>query len=1384
MEVDLAVCDALETDSAKRHAPLLHEIFEFQAALRPDSTAVEFVELGRRLTYGELDARANHLADYLRQVGLQPNDIVGIFLPRGIEQYVAMLGILKAGGSYLPIDAAFPEDRVRFTLQDAGACFVITAKGLISAGIASEAEPLLLDDLPKTDAVAASQAYGLELSAATAPEDFCYVIYTSGSTGRPKGVAISHRNAVTFVQALTEVYGVRSTDRIFQGFSIAFDASLEEIWMAFATGATLVVGTVDAMHVVDELPKRLEEFGITVFSTTPSLLSVMPRAELPALRLLIMGGEAARPDIIDKWTRPGRGLLNTYGPTEATVVATYAWCRPGTPVTIGRPLPGYHVLLLDQSGCEVPHGHEGELCIGGSGVSLCGYLNHPELNQSRFFDCDGTRFYRSGDLAQRDATGQLCYLGRIDGQVKIRGFRVELEEIETQLLLATPCETAVVALQQHPVRGSELVAFLVSRKLVAHDLRALRAALRRNLPAYMVPTHFLHLYPSEVPRLTSGKVNRRALPHPGSGRHVPQPPQADVRAPDEEPASETEAKLLSIFHRVLGERLAPSESFFDYGGNSMQAALAISCCREDHMLECLSIRDLYENPTARSLAIRLEVCRSRAAGTELAPRAPLTDAGHRLHRVSTKQYVLCVIAQTAVTLGLFTTGVYLIVCGLWIAASVGAWLMDDPWLVRNASMPVIVLAVACCGFLFPLLALAASLGLGLLLKRLLIGQFQEGDYPLWSWGYFRWWVADVIERPQRRLADYFNGSPLAAVFYRIQGARIGKNVYLAAGLSEPELVTIEDGASISSGALLRTHAFADGLLKLRRIHIGKNCFLGTHSVVGGGVRMGDNCKLHAFSALVPGIVTPEGTEWFGSPASRIDKPENNLSQLLRKHERESQPGDFWGHPLAALKVLMLQYLYTWAFGLITLVPILASLATLLWLEWATGGGPALSQLFHLSSLSGLASWPACGAVSTLNLWILLPWAFVSATVSFMARLGAIIAGKWILVGRIRPGTHPINSHAFVRRWFVRRLMDYLVSPSGARGATETLLMPTICRALGMKVGRGTEVSDVAGFQPDLVSLGEYSMLADRCQLGDPVVHCGRMTLAPVAIGDRTFVGNGAQVPITTPRVGNSSLIGVLSIPPDHPEDATDWLGCPPVQLPARQHWCAPDTRTFHPPWHLYPIRAFYNFWKMVLPGALAEMLDWVFLKVAFIAFVGLSWTGLFLIFPLIAVGSVVARMMIPLVAKWLMIGRYRPGIRFLWSHWMWRFEIVYELELRFAPGFGGLTPLLNWYYRMMGAKIGRRVIIAGGAIAEADLVTLSDDVTIEGFLQTHLFEDRVMKLGPIVVEKDCSVGEESAVLYNSRMGAYSTLGDLSLVMKNESFVAHGRYQGLPAEPVR
>ena len=414
----------------------LSDVLEEACRRHADLIAVSVV--GADVSYRELNARANQMARVFMRHGVRPGDRVAVLLDRGVDAYVALFALLKAGAAYVPLDANHPADRIRFILSDAGATLAVDpSRGSPTASPMAMFRRSILDGLRGE----AAELDDAPLAAHAADADaLCYVLYTSGTTGRPKGVAIAHPSICNFVRVAAERYGFGPGDRVYQGMSVAFDFSIEEIWVPLVAGATLVPNTAATSLFGEELADFLESRAVTCFCCVPTLLASIER-ELPKLRILLIGGEACPPALVKRWSRPGRTLLNSYGPTETTVTATLGVMTPDRPVTIGRPLPTYSIVILDaRQDRAVEFGEAGEIGIAGVGVAE-GYLNRPELTQAKFIgdflalpNNPSGRIYRTGDLGRINEDGEIEYLGRIDTQIKLRGYRIELTEIESVLL--------------------------------------------------------------------------------------------------------------------------------------------------------------------------------------------------------------------------------------------------------------------------------------------------------------------------------------------------------------------------------------------------------------------------------------------------------------------------------------------------------------------------------------------------------------------------------------------------------------------------------------------------------------------------------------------------------------------------------------------------------------------------------------------------------------------------------------------------------------------------------------------------------------------------------------------------------------------------------------
>ncbi|MEG3918023.1 amino acid adenylation domain-containing protein [Microcoleus sp. T3_A4] len=494
----------------------IHQLFEEQVKRTPDAVAVVFEE--QQLTYLELNARANQLAHYLQGLGVGPEVLVGICVERSIEMIVGLLSVLKAGGAYIPLDPAYPFERLGFMLEDSSVPVLLTQSKLIEKLPPHSARVVYLDK----DWEEIVQPSKENPSSSVTSYNLAYVIYTSGSTGKPKGVLVAHKGLCNLAISTIQLFDVQPKNRILQFASFSFDVSVGEVVMALVSGATLVLASLDSLMLGPALIGLLRDKAITTVALPPTVLALLPPEDLPTLQTVIATGEACNSNLVARWAS-GRQFFNAYGPTEATIWATLTLCTDETQKpSIGRPIANTNIYILDTENKPVPIGVAGELHIGGVGLAR-GYLNRPDLTEQKFIPNPfshepNSRLYKTGDLVRYLPNGKIEFIGRIDNQVKIRGFRIELGEIEA-VLSQHPAvlETAIVARQDVADR-KYLAAYIVPRDARAISRSDWRGFLKDKLPDYMIPGVFVML--DALPLTPNGKVNRQVLHEYGETREL------------------------------------------------------------------------------------------------------------------------------------------------------------------------------------------------------------------------------------------------------------------------------------------------------------------------------------------------------------------------------------------------------------------------------------------------------------------------------------------------------------------------------------------------------------------------------------------------------------------------------------------------------------------------------------------------------------------------------------------------------------------------------------------------------------------------------------------------------------------------------------------------
>ena len=568
----------------------IHAMFEAQVLRSPDAVAV--VQGGTRLTYAELDAQAAAIATKLRAHGCGPGSMVGLFLDRTPRMLAALLGTLKSGAAYVPLDPSYPADRIGFMLEDSAAPVVITEDAL-AGQLPAGAHALLRIE----DALEAAASAGRAPSPATA-EDTAYVIFTSGSTGRPKGVCIPHRAAVNFLASMAREPGLAADDTLCAITTLSFDIALLELMLPLTVGARVALADRATASDGEALAAMLDTVGASVMQATPATWRMLLDAGWrgrPQMRMFC-GGEALPRELADRLLGCGRELWNVYGPTETTVWSTVERVQPGqTAITIGHPIGNTEVYIVDKHLQLVPAGIPGELLIGGLGVAK-GYLDRPELTAEKFIaDTLGqranARLYRTGDLARWRRDGRLEAIGRIDNQVKLRGFRIELGEIESVLAAHDAVAQAVVICREDRPGDKRLVAYLIAADGEI-DIAALRTAARERLPEYMMPSAFMTM--DRLPLTPNGKVDRRALPAPDA--------EAFAVAEYTAPRNAEEETLTALWAEVLGRpQIGIHDNFFDLGGHSLIATQLVTRMQKA-LGGDIGLRMMFEAPTVAQFA--------------------------------------------------------------------------------------------------------------------------------------------------------------------------------------------------------------------------------------------------------------------------------------------------------------------------------------------------------------------------------------------------------------------------------------------------------------------------------------------------------------------------------------------------------------------------------------------------------------------------------------------------------------------------------------------------------------------------------------------------------------------------------------------------------------
>ncbi|WP_432945295.1 Pls/PosA family non-ribosomal peptide synthetase [Kribbella sp. CA-253562] len=905
-------------DSAPPERTLV-DILHETAAKYPDDPALDDSHVS--LSYRELLDQVGRFARRLTDLGIGPGDRVGVRISSGHNDlYVAILGTLQAGAAYVPVDADDPEERAELVFGEAAVAAIVTDGLELTSKRRGGPDEDGYYDFPysaRMDSpgpVGDSAPAGTPRSDGPEPDDDAWIIFTSGSTGVPKGVAVTHRSAAAFVDAEARMFlqqePIGPDDRVLAGLSVAFDASCEEMWLAWRHGACLVPAPRSLVRSGMDLGPWLVAQGITIVSTVPTLAALWPADALDAVRLLIFGGEACPPELAERLAIDGREVWNTYGPTEATVVACGAQLTGTGPVRIGLPLDGWDLAVVDAQGNEVAEGEIGELIIGG--VGLARYLD-PAKDAEKFAPMPSLgwqRAYRSGDLVRRDEAG-LLFQGRADEQIKLGGRRIELGEVDAALQALPGVSGAAAAVRTSAGGNQLLVGYLVPEDPEAFDQKAATERLREALPAALVP---LIALTDTLPTRTSGKVDRDALPWPLPGMDSDGPAAA---------LDGTAGWVAERWTAVLGATVTgPDNDFFLHGGGSLAAAQLVSALRE----RCpeITVADIYEYPRLGALADRLDSSTTTSEPVELREIRP-TPPGTQL-----LQTALTLILQTVVGVRWL---VYLFTLNNVLALTAG----DHPWM-RTVSWWWILV-----GWLL-LITPAGRMGIAVVGARLLLRGLKPGVYPRGGNVHVRLWAAENLADAAG--AANLAGAPWIAYYARALGAKVGRGVDLHTLPPVTGFLTMGRGASIEPEVDLSGYWIDGDRLHVGEVSVGAEAVIGSRSMLLPGAEIGRGAEIAAGSA-VSGKV-PSNERWSGSPASRVGR--------ARRPWPEERPAraPWWVLAYGAASALM------------SLLPVAAAVAAIAVLGAYIQGTTSLGD----AALKALAAVPLMTLVGFVTLAVL------------------------------------------------------------------------------------------------------------------------------------------------------------------------------------------------------------------------------------------------------------------------------------------------------------------------------------------------------------------------------------------------------------------------------
>jgi non-ribosomal peptide synthetase-like protein len=1325
-------------DNAIRWVPgeRLDHVFERRCDSLPAEHLAVITET-EEVTFAGLDERANQLARHLLEQGVTSGDRVGLLFDKSLHAYVSMLAVMKVNAAYVPFDAAFPPERISYIAEDARVSCMLSLSAY-EEQLAGLVEHIILLDRDAKAIDARSTARLTDEERVAPVDELSYIIYTSGSTGRPKGVAIDHGSICNFVCVAAEVYGIRPDDRMFQGLTLAFDFSVEEIWVPLMAGAALIPAQSDTNLVGKDLADFITQRGVTALCCVPTLLATLDE-ELPDLRFLLVSGEACPQEIVRRWYRTDRILINAYGPTEATVTATLTELYPGKPVTIGGPLPTYSIVILAEDEPRLlDKGEVGEVCIGGIGLAV-GYVNRQDLTDKAFIpdfiglpDNPSKRIYRTGDLGRINDDNEIEYLGRIDTQVKVRGYRIELTEIESVFMEIPEIAQAVVSTHKPESGGVELAAFYTLREDVDElPLEQLVETLREQLPSYMVPSYIDKL--EHIPMLPSQKADRKKLPAPSQ--------RINLRQEGEyvEPEGPLECAMAGALSEVMGmEGISATEHFFaELGVHSLLMAKFVTKMAEVRPDLALSMRDLYQHPSIRELSDHLQQQTTALTTTEQPPK-------EAFHQATTWEYLLCGALQGAF---MFGVGVAFLALGIAIF----------DWVIVGATATEIGLRSFASAFGL----MAIFLFVPIFAKQLLIGEWKPGKIKVWSLDYFRFWVVKSITGWSPMML--FTGTPIYNAYLRLLGADVGRDVVNFSRFMPvcTDLITIGDGAVFQKDSVFQGYKAENGYIHIGPVTVGRNAYVGEGSVLSIHSVMEDDTQLGHSSSLQSHQVVPAGKAYHGSPAV----------ETTTEYKRVA--------PMRCSALRKFLYCSIQIGGLLVLPAV--GFALLAWLlpQYIGTGQSLFSLTAELSAFRSLFALDVLfGSLVLFVALIAFSFVYVMLFPRFL---------NWFL----KPDKEYVlyGVHYLVFRWVQALTNNNFFKVLFG----DSSLKPYYYQWLGLDQGQFKQSGSNFGLaerfdNPYMCKIGEGTMVSDGLSMINADYSSSSFKVSPVHIGEGCFIGNDLRYPAGATTGDNCLFATKAMIPIDGPtRENVGLLGSPCFEIPretfAEQEYTEEE---------LDALRI------KQLPAKLKSNLTtlFTFLLARWFVFTGgfllvyaslLAYASVGLL-GLVAGGLVSAGFV---MGFFILIERYSLRFRPLEPHsctiydpHFWKVEHFWKhCENGLITMFAG-TPYKNVMSRFLGMKVGKRVFDDGLQASERSLVSIGDDTMVNSgvFMQAHSLEDGFFKSDRIVVGERCTVGVKAYVHYGSTMSDDSILEPDAFLMKGQTMAPKSVWVGNPAQP--